>query len=745
MADKKKQQKGKSFHSAVNCIPVLRPPSHNTISKRPKGRLQNQFNFSDLPSELEDFLCDSLPSSLDHLQIDTYTGSIRLSVEVMTAVIFGNQKRHEGKPTEISIPIDPSTGMYFIPPTMIKGMISNAYERLTASRFRVFDDHSVSLTYRADPAAALQLVPIKLSDDYDQGNHQATLLYGPDRTPYARILTHEKIENDETDQDTSIPLLEKSKAWNILQHGKLVDFMAKKIGDTYIVTQIKAIEDDNYFQLKLPDWVTKYDSNETPHKGWFYSTTPDELLKAGKSLINSKFSERIFFCDEINNVKIDDIRPPIVNTYDQIIQSYSYDSTSRSSKMPPKERSRFIVDRHGSEEIGPISHGGLLAYARLDKGNVVELMPTQVGRRTYSSSPRSLALKQRVLPPTRPNDASPADRTFGFILKDAHRDSGQENIHTEALRGRISITAIDTRKAVFNTTELHLRPLMSPNASSARRFLTDSSGSTISGHIRSTYYSEGDMLGAASYPFRRKDAEPKRGGDGRLTYAMLSAYQEQLADENPNKQIKHNQEIYSIAHSWIERGSVLHCLLRFEGLTREELWTLLWVVDSKTLGKYAQDIDEQRVHDHTEVEGFLRLGMGKPLGLGVVRISPSMLEVVKTARGEDPNVLGLIDDYTSLKGCMGAPDSESYELNDQWRDKFLKDADSFYEALSTTPWTKAFLRACIGYPGTSEVRYMTLKENVKNNKTTEDGTVAKGYGVAPRSLAADNWYEALTI
>lgn len=413
--------------------------------------------------------------------------------------------------------------------------------------------------------------------------------------------------------------------------------------------------------------------------------------------------------------------------------------------MPPKERSRFIVDRHGSEEIGPISHGGLLAYARLDKGNVVELMPTQVGRRTYSSSPRSLALKQRVLPPTRPNDASPADRTFGFILKDAHRDSGQENIHTEALRGRISITAIDTRKAVFNTTELHLRPLMSPNASSARRFLTDSSGSTISGHIRSTYYSEGDMLGAASYPFRRKDAEPKRGGDGRLTYAMLSAYQEQLADENPNKQIKHNQEIYSIAHSWIERGSVLHCLLRFEGLTREELWTLLWVVDSKTLGKYAQDIDEQRVHDHTEVEGFLRLGMGKPLGLGVVRISPSMLEVVKTARGEDPNVLGLVDDYTSLKGCMGAPDSESYELNDQWRDKFLKDADSFYEALSTTPWTKAFLRACIGYPGTSEVRYMTLKENVKNNKTTEDGTVAKGYGVAPRSLAADNWYEALTI
>lgn len=148
-----------SFHSSVNCIPVLRTSIQKHVTDDTKREGQSDSARPNLPETVTTFLSDRLPTPLDHLGIDTYSGSLRLTVEVMTALIFGNQNKSKGKPAEISVPIDPTTGHPFISPTMIKGMISNAYERLTASRFRVFGEHNTTLTYRADPAAALGLVP----------------------------------------------------------------------------------------------------------------------------------------------------------------------------------------------------------------------------------------------------------------------------------------------------------------------------------------------------------------------------------------------------------------------------------------------------------------------------------------------------------------------------------------------------------------------------------------------------------
>ena len=144
-------------------------------------------------------------------------------------------------------------------------------------------------------------------------------------------------------------------------------------------------------------------------------------------------------------------------------------------------------------------------------------------------------------------------------------------------------------------------------------------------------------------------------------------------------------------------------------------------------------------------EGYLRMGMGKPLGLGVVRTSFSALSCIKTASPKDSNVFGLADDYEALKGCLGVIDPETDELNEDWKEEFFKEAEDFYQVLSGTPWCKAFLRSCLGYPGKTDVRYMTLSENKQNNKTKSDGKIKSGRGHAPRPLAADNWDEALKI
>ena len=745
MSSNKQKPESTSFHSSVNCIPVLRYSFQRPAPSSTKVQEQSGSVYPNLTEEITTFLADKIPTPLDHLGIDTYNGSLRLSIEVMTALIFGNQKKSKGTPTEISIPIDPTTKNPFISPAMIKGMISNAYERLTASRFRAFGEHNATLTYRADPAAALGLVPVRLNDKYDQGTHRGTLLYGPEHALYAKLLTHET-DGDEGNKK-QLPLLKNARVWNKLQHGELIDFMAKKIEDSYIVTQIKTKEDKVYSQLDIPDWVAKSDSEETAQTGWFYSTTPDHILKAGKSIFDSKLSERIFFYDQLSNREIE-IDPVVAETYDQIIWSYSYDSTNPTSKIPTKPN-RFVIDRAGNKDIDPINHSGLLAYARLNGRKVVELMPTQVGRRNYSRSPRSLARAQGVLPVVDALEASPADHIFGFTSNDTQRPSDQSNRQVSHLRGRITISAVDTSGVAPKDIRLNLRPLLEPKTNSARRFLTDASGHTISGRPRPGYYSKGDFLGAASYGFRRGDAGIKKKGDGRLDYATLASYEKEQSEENPRRQEKTNQDIYSTAISWIPRNSIFQCTLHFEGLRKEELWTLLWVLDSKLLGRYAQK--EQHLPDSNQKdgkvpdEGYLRMGMGKPLGLGVVRTSFSALSCIKTASPNNSNIFGLVDDYKALKGCLGVIDPEIDELNEDWKEEFFKDAEDFYQVLSNTPWCKAFLRSCLGYPGSTDVRYMTLSENKQNNKTESDGKIKSGRGQAPRPLTADNWDEALKI
>ena len=47
--------------------------------------------------------------------------------------------------------------------------------------------------------------------------------------------------------------------------------------------------------------------------------------------------------------------------------------------------------------------------------------------------------------------------------------------------------------------------------------------------------------------------------------------------------------------------------------------------------------------------------MGKPLGLGIVQVTHTPLEIVKSSADADFDVLGLVDDYEGLEGCLGAP------------------------------------------------------------------------------------------
>lgn len=727
MSDSKHEPKADKFHSSVNCIPVLRSYSSGEISRGQTHRTQNETRRFNLPKEITDFLSDSSPQPLDHLEPDSYSGSLRLTIETMTALIFGHQDTSDGGPTKVSVPRDPITKHPFIAPTMIKGMISNAYERLTASRFRIFSNHDEPLTYRADPAAANALVPVRLNKGYDEGNHTGTLLYGPGGARFAKVLTHEKILMENNKKKTR-PLTQVKQVWEVLQHAKSVEFKAKKIDNEYIVTHVKEADEQDYLQLNTPQWVSKHNATESEYSGWFYSTTPDSILKDGGCICDGKVSERIFF--NITNQKEVYIAPKVAAAYDRIIHSYSYDSSNPRTPKP-EHVNTFSIDRAKYPEIAPPKHSNLLAYALLgDDGSVIELLPTQVGRRSYKVAPKALAAAQHVLPTSSLDSTSPGEQLFGFVPQEK---SAEQPSHI-ALKGRITISNLDTQDIKPETVkQQHLHPLFKPNVNSARRFLTTRDGHTSSGRKRSDYFSEGDLLGAAAYPFSQNDLLSKDGIPKRATFTSFMNTNTIGSNVSPDSHVAHSQ-----AMSWIPKGQKFHCTLKFEGLSTIELRILLLILSPDLLGQYADTSDNA-------TSGYLRMGTGKPLGLGIVRVYCTKHSIYRTSPiSEDHH--GLVNDYGELIGCLGAPSGYLADVDLGWNcQTFIEQAQSFYRELAKTPSAKAFLRACVGYP-LHQVRYMSLDENKRNNETdSKTGLPKQGRALAPRSLATNDWDAPLAV
>lgn len=708
------------FHSAVNSIPVIRP---STLTSRNRSKLEGSND-----KELSEFLSDRTPITLDHLAANTFSGELQVTIQTATALIFGEQTKHSSGPSTIDIQRDPVTNIPIISPTMIKGMIANAYERITASRFRIFGSHSSPVTYRCDPAAAVTLVPIRLSEQFSLGDKKATLLHGHNGSKYAHIITHEDIPGKKDKR----ALLQKPEAWEILQHGTLVYFKAKQLGDAYYVTQVKKSDKSSYVHLKTPTWIHKEPAEETEHTGWFYATQTDTQLRNGIVAKTGKKSEFIFFANGENDeqITIDDY---LVRDYAQIIKSYSYDPTQPGTKIQDSY-GRFEINlQDNSDPESTINTDGLLAYARIGtNGKVSELLPTQVGRRSYQMSPRSLAAEQQILPSSRLDTSSPGDRLFGFVPQDSDIE---RPAHT-ALRGRITISHINTSSIenVEDVKKPHLHPLLPPKESSARRFLTTREGHPIAGRARPKYFSPGDFLGAAVYPFSQNDLA---SNDGITKRAKFSTFKDEssLNDEVQEK----NHNAHSQAVSWIPKGQSFSCTLRFEGLSVIELQVLLLILSSDLLGKYA-------LPSGNHPTGYLRMGTGKSLGLGIVKVDCCPQSVYRT-RAEDDGPLGLVSDYKGLCGCLGAPSEYLTEPDWRWNyESFITQADEFYKELSQTSSAKAFLRSCVGYSTEYPVRYMRLDENQWNNQTnSETGLPKSGHAVAPTSLAADNWEKPMSV
>ena len=715
------------IHAAANRIPVLR--TNTTLKNYPE-------------------LNDREPASLDHFPAHTWSGSIRFSITAKTPLVYGSVDEDTGA---ISVPTTTikdkgkaTRTVPILPATMVKGMLSNAYERVTSSRLRVFGDYSEPLTYRMDPAECQRLVPTFVQPN----KRKAVLLTGThDRLPSVKrnynsrpipVMMAATLRTRQGDNTKFAPGMNNQRLLAMIrpQQGKRyrqVQFDAKLVDNgTYAYWFIYALYTNSEPSERVPIFdenaLTGEDlqQNLTKQIGYVYLTTDPDDLSKNSTTFAKKMAERVFFTETRMSPEKAIIlpgtqnHPSPVERYFQILKSYSENWDAETGNTP----NIFIRQ---SKILLSNKTNSFLAYAVLSESQeghkiVDALVPISVGRNAYALSPLALAQRSHIAPAKQRFELSPADRLFGYVAYSDRSTPGSngKSEPSSSLKGRISITDVTYAEEGGGvgkaSSPLRLRPLLGPRPSSARRFLTRADGSNVNSDKqkvrRSQYFSHNpaQSLGASTYPVDRNAWEN--------------------VDEEtkfPKKALKTTSDSFNVTSEvkkYVKAGTKFDAIIRFEALTEFELAWLLWILDSANLVPRAE---QQKPMGSTPSDkvGYLRLGTGKPLGLGVVQIdlSPNGFQASETI-GSNTGSPSLFSAYTELTGCLGTVVTTTDPAQFQVPKHYLK-----------TPWVDAFQRSCFGYDDMFDVRHFTLDENKENNRTDwETGLPINGAGVEPGTL-----------
>ena len=683
------------FHSAVNRIPRL-PEKARTMD----------------PRNAHDIYSIHAAATLDHLHLEHLSGYFDLELVAHSPLLIGEQTEDSAKNHWLKV--QKVNGEPFISPTMIKGLLSTAYERITSSRFRIFDTdtHSTHLTYRTDPSQSLSLVPVRYTGQIDEQERlKFEILNGApskDGKPaFIPIKYNKKVLGERYKFKASYI----KKFIKQFKHGDHVAFSAYRIKRRWIVTSIKKIDHSSPLHIGTFQHMEGDKDRQKPTEftGYLYITSPKENLKENQTNFNKKWAERIFIEGEVTDSDSDsdsDIRSQeitcdqsVLERYQATLSSYVTHQEATDNLKARRNEDRItnnIFSRMTNEER--TLKKGDLAYALLNADKQIsELVPITVGRHAYSHTPNALAEADNVNPARILEEASAADRLFGFV--------GNNSRNGNALRGRIHIDSVAVSPEAVQeppkgTDYLLLPPLLSPKPSSGRRFLTprpDSLNTSVDDTKRSDLFNPKESsLAEAAFPTHRLaiDKSPEE---------IIALYDSQ---RNTSKD---TDSVRLRITSWLKTGTTLSCRVSFDDVSPKELAFLLWPL----IPQHLSPSDSSKV-------GYHKIGIGKPLGFGLVEVRiPSNAVYLNSSDT-------LISEYRALTGVKGT----SYR---QESAQDIIDAAKL-DTLASLPWIRAFQRVAYGFDDERPVRYVSLNENRKNNKTDKDGKPKEGCGLAPRPL-----------
>lgn len=309
---------------------------------------------------------------------------------------------------------------------------------------------------------------------------------------------------------------------------------------------------------------------------------------------------------------------------------------------------------------------GIPVFARKHSKKHWEILFSQLGRSisSVSHSPETLANHGNVAPARSLQEASSAERLWGFLAQKDNEDA------PSALKGRIYLEDAHLRDDSLKREEEGgwIPPILaSPKPSTAQPYLRSMTGAGIFELERSNCFTAQHSLIRKTYPTHRflTSKENKQP-------SMLNKKDRKLADTEV------------LIGSYIEPGATLESTLRFENLTAQEISTVLWLLTPENLVPK----DEQKPRE----EGYFHLGLGKPLGLGTASISAEVLSLQDSQ--------SLADGYIDLKTILCHSISEDNNEKVKTGDKILASiSDALPDAIKehSSPAVLAFVRSAYGW------------------------------------------------
>ena len=549
-----------AFHNPYNFIPA--PP-------------RNQKDLGDLG--------DGEPIGHDRYSESRWSGRISVKMETQTplllldagrAELFENDKKRDHKVFPVRLD---ATGQPYLPPTSIKGMLRSAYEAVTNSRLAVFD-HPDRVAYRM--AAKLGPIPARVE--------------GPPGEEVLHVMPA-----------SVIGAAAKLRRYEV--HTKDKDKGRKRVALSY--------RDGQFPEHGDPVWVQYSDKGRVTH----IERRPDETAPAGKWTkgwvcitgpnIKQKLYERVFL--EGPNDLFIPVEDKHRNLWRELILDYkkTHERDLKKRDLHEEKYDAYLGDqpdktgwsRHIYEKDEWKLESGTLCYVEfIDDGKreISALIPVTISRRLHVASPNAL-LPDTLKPAQILKDLSPADRVFGWVNQQGNG----------AYRGNLRVGPVKciSPEAVCRFDKEGLPPLPltilgQPKPQQARFYVAQSKqgGAQPNGITKEQagYTLEKGLRGRKVYPHHAglPDGYWEKPHEDRTQRAVNGHYQEYRRPADVR-----NDQNRSI-QGWVKRSVTFEFSIDVVNLSDVELGALLWLLS----------LPDGHFH---------RLGGGKPLGFGSVRLS----------------------------------------------------------------------------------------------------------------------------
>ncbi len=671
----------------------------------PSREFVNPYNFVPAPDrkELKEELGDQDPRhTRGHHRAgpELYSGRLRVRLDVETPLLVADAARaeefQEAQGHRIyPVREDPAhPDKPYLAPTSIKGMLRAAYEAVTDSRLGVFEGHDHRLGYRMNARDALHLVPARVTFEKngDHSTMRIQLLPGDTRINrdgrpaenlmYAAWVPKYEKRGKASDRPPARAVDFSTPGGQAGHRDKVTAWIQRWDRRPFKYWRVLSMEPAGTRPANAP--VPRPEGRHQPDRTSAPRLVDGWLCMTNKN-IDNKHDERLFFVSKGHpQAAMLDITPTpteareLRDAWESLITDYrtihKEEIEVKHAKAPPALR-RSEWSRHITEGSKATLRDGELCYARVEQVHgsfrVKMLYPVMIAREVFHVSPAEL-LPKSLHPPTGYAQLSPADRVFGWV-----NQAGEG-----AYRGHLRIGPVRWQDATvierFRHPGVPLAILGQPKPQQARFYVAQSPKGEAQpdGHPKAeVVYEEGKGLrGRKVYPHHKglPDGYWSNPEEPRTSRRIGERYQEYRRPPNPeskqNATPERDDQNRSIL-GWVRPGSSCWFDITVTNLSGVELGALLWLLD----------LDEGQYH---------RLGGGKPLGFGSVRLSVDW-NASEMGRGDAwrTNYLSL------LPGPL--PDVKAQE------DRALEDYRTAVEAsfgpFERVPFIRAFRAAARGF------------------------------------------------